>query len=204
MEFRDLLSTNLLSCWSSSKWLACIVIEETSRATQQRNPVGMDLFSIISNLVDGTASPENILWDLVPFLQTLRRQCQALANAFVEHGKLASSKIRVIPVAVRGEANAGPDAFSFSCAVQFVQEEFDRLNNHLSATNRNKVAKLLRDTRDSLLKSVEDFRRRKEVHERRITSAAASTILWLSDLGSKLNPIIQGIMSAVKVYPSLI
>jgi TATA-binding protein-associated factor len=199
MEFRDLLSTNILSSWSSPKWLACIVVEETSRATKRQNLVGMGLTPMISNLVDGKSLAETMLWDLLPFLQTLRRQCQALVNAFIEHGKLASSKVMAIPVAVQGEADAGPDSFCFSFAVQFVREEFEKLNSQLSATNRNKASKLLGDTRDSLSKSVEDFRRRKEVCDRRITSAAASAILWLGELGAKLNPIIQAIMSAVKV-----
>jgi len=138
--------------------------------------------------------------ELVPFLQTLRRKCQALANAFVEHGKLASNKLPILPVLVQGEPDAGPQAFAFQRAIDFVEKEFDRLNNSLSAINRSKASKLLKELRDSLLESIDDFRVRKEVHERRIVSAAASTILWLGDLGSKLNPIIQGIMNAVKVH----
>ena len=137
--------------------------------------------------------------DLVPFLQTLRRKCQAMGNAFVEHGKLASHKLPILPVLVQGEPEAGPQAFSFHSAAQFVEQEFEKLNNQLAAVHRIKAAKLLRETRDSLQESLDDFRKRKEVHERRVISSAASTVLWLGDLGSKLNPIIQGIMNAVKV-----
>ena len=100
---------------------------------------------------------------------------------------------------VQGEPDAGPQAFAFQRAIDFVEKEFDRLNNTLSAINRTKASKLLKESRDSLVESIDEFRFRKELHERRIVSAAASTILWLGDLGSKLNPIIQGIMNAVKV-----
>jgi len=102
-------------------------------------------------------------------------------------------------VLVQGEPDAGPQAFAFQRAIDFVEKEFDRLNNTLSAINHSKASKLLKESRDSLVESIDEFRLRKELHERRIVSAAASAILWLGDLGSKLNPIIQGIMNAVKV-----
>jgi TATA-binding protein-associated factor len=122
-----------------------------------------------------------------------------MGNAFVEHGKLASNKLPTLPVVVQGEPEAGPHAFTFISATNFVEKEFDKLNGQLAAVHRTKAAKLLKETRDSLLESIGDFRKRREVHERRVISAAASTILWLGDLGNKLNPIIQGIMNAVKV-----
>ena len=153
----------------------------------------------IAGLIETPAATGSIFFDLVPFLQTLRRKTQALENVFVEHGKLPSSKLPVLPVLVQGEPEAGPHAFSFSSANDFVEKEFEKLNNQLSQINRAKASKLLRESRDSLVDSMEDFRCRKEVHDRRIVSAAASTILWLGDLGNKLNPIIQSIMNAVKV-----
>jgi len=122
-----------------------------------------------------------------------------MGNAFVEHGKLASSKLPILPVLVQGEPEAGPHAFTLASATQFVEKEFDKLNNLLVAVHRTKAAKLLKETRESLLDSIDDYRKRKEVHERRASSMAASAILWLGDLGNKLNPIIQGIMNAVKV-----
>ena len=155
--------------------------------------------SAIATLIETPFATESMPLELVPFLQTLRRKCQALENVFVEHGKLSSSKLPILPVLVQGEPEAGPHAFSFSSVQEFVDKEFDKLNNLLSAINRAKASKLLRESRDSIVDSIEDFRGRKEVHERRIVSAAASTILWLGDLGNKLNPIIQGIMNAVKV-----
>ena len=154
----------------------------------------------IASLIETPATTENIFLDLVPFLQTLRRKTQALENVFVEHGKLPSNKLPVLPVLVQGEPEAGPHAFSFSSTNDFVEKEFEKLSNQLSQINRAKASKLLRESRDSLVDSMEDFRSRKQVHERRIVSAAASTILWLGDLGNKLNPIIQSIMNAVKVH----
>ena len=153
----------------------------------------------IASLVEAPATTGNIFLDLVPYLQTLRRKTQALENVFVEHGNLPSSKIPVLPVLVQGEPEAGPHAFSFSSANDFVEKEFEKLNGQLSQINRAKASKLLKESRGSLVDSMEDFRSRKEIHERRIVSAASSTILWLGDLGNKLNPIIQGIMNAVKV-----
>jgi TATA-binding protein-associated factor len=164
-----------------------------------RNSLGMKLRPTVSALTEMANSADGIFLDLVPFLQTLRRNCQAMGNAFVEHGKLASSKLPILPVLVQGEPEAGPEAFSFSSATLFVEKEYEKLNSQLAAVHRTKAAKLLRETRDSLLESIEDFRKRKEIHERRVVSAAASTLLWLGDLGNKLNPIIQGIMNAVKV-----
>lgn len=134
----------------------------------------------------------------------IRRKTQALANAFVEHGKLSSSKLPVVPVLVRGEPDAGPQAFSFSFASNFVDKEFQKLNNQISGIYKVKAAKLLRETCDSVVDSMNDFRRLKEVHERRVIGAAASAVLWLGELGNKLNPIIQGIMNSLKVYIYLI
>lgn len=163
------------------------------------NKVGIILRPEIARLVELPLMPENISLDMMPFLQTLRRKCQALENAFVEHGKLASNKPPILPVLVQGEPEAGPQAFTFSAAIEFVEKEFDKMSNQLSAINRTRASRLLKESRESLLESIEDFRARKEVHERRILSAAASLILWLGDLGNKLNPIIQGIMNAIKV-----
>lgn len=199
-DFRDVLRSNLSARWSSPRWLACIILEECARASPTGSKVGMMLRPVIASLVETSSTIGSISLDLVPFLQTLRRKTQALENVFVEHGKLPSSKLPVLPVLVQGEPEAGPHAFSFSSANDFVEKEFDKLNSQLSQINRAKASKLLRESRDSLVDSMEDFRSRKEVHERRIVTAAASAILWLGDLGNKLNPIIQGIMSAVKVY----
>jgi TATA-binding protein-associated factor len=160
----------------------------------------MMLRPTITSLIETPLATGSIPLELVPFLQTLRHKCQALENLFVEHGKLSPGKLPVLPVLVQGEPDAGPHAFSLSSALAFVGKEFDKLNNMLSSIYRAKLTKLLGEMRESIVDSIEDFRGRQEVHERRIISAAASAILWLGDLGNKLNPIIQGIMNSVKVY----
>jgi TATA-binding protein-associated factor len=198
-DFREVLQSNLSARWSSPRWLACITLEESARTSPTGSKVGIILRPAIASLVETSVTTGSIFLDLVPFLQTLRRKTQALENVFIEHGKLPSSKLPVLPVLVQGEPDVGPHAFSFSSANDFVEKEFEKLNSQLSQISRAKASKLLRESRDSLVDSMEDFRGRKEVHERRIVSAAASTILWLGDLGNKLNPIIQGIMNAVKV-----
>jgi TATA-binding protein-associated factor len=175
-----------------------MTIEESARSAPDGNKLGILLRPTINNLVDSATSGP-IFLDLVPFLQTLRRQCQALENVFVDHGKLASSKVPVLAVLVEGEPEAGPHAFSFVTATSFVEKDFEKLNNQLSSINRARAAKLLKESRDSLQDSIDEFKGRREIHERRIASAASSAILWLGDLGNKLNPIIQGIMNAVKV-----
>jgi TATA-binding protein-associated factor len=205
MDFHNLLQNSLTSPWSSPKWLACIVIEESSQKAPEKIEVVLTLRPTISGLIDGSSSVGSLLLELVPFLQTLRRKCQAMGNAFVEHGKLPSSKLPILPVLVQGEPEAGPHAFTFQSAIYFVEKEFDKLDKQLSSIHRAKAAKLLRETRDSIVESIDDLRNRQEVYERRVISAAASTILWLGDLENKLNPIIQGIMNAVKVNkPSII
>jgi len=198
-EFRSVLETSLAASWSSPRWLACIVIEESSRVNVNGNKVGILLRPKIASLVELSDFTESTSSDLVPFLQTLRRQCQALENAFVEHGKLASNKLPVLPVLVQGEPEAGPHAFTLGMATSFVEKEFEKLSGMLTSINKARASKLLQEARESLVHSIEDFKSRKEVHERRIVSAAASAVLWLGDLGSKLNPIIQGIMNSVKV-----
>jgi len=177
-----------------------MTVEESARCRPHENKVGIMLRPVINSLIE-TASTDAMYLDLVPFLQTLRRQCQALQNVFVEHGNLASSKLPVLAVLVEGEPDAGPHAFTFATAVAFVGNDFEKLNNQLSSINRARAAKLLKEPRDSLQHSIDEFKERQGVHERRIASAAASAILWLGDLGNKLNPIIQGIMNAVKVIP---
>jgi TATA-binding protein-associated factor len=141
--------------------------------------------------------------DLVPYLQTLRRQCQALVNSFVEHGKLNASKLPSLPVLVQGEPDAGSHTFSIALASAFVEKDFEGLCNQIASSYRMRATKLLKESRGSLLMSIEEYKRRVDVYARRITSAAAGAVLWLGDLGAKLNPIIQGIMNAVKVLPHL-
>ena len=204
MEFYGLLYSNLSSPWSSPKWLSCVVIEESGRTRNGDDQLGTALRSTILSLVESPVALDTILLDLVPLLQTLRRQCQALANTFVEHGKLSSTQLPTLPVLVQGEPDAGPKAFSLTSAVTFVEKDFEALNNQLSVLHRGKCAKLLKDTKESLLSSIEDFRRRRDIQERRIASAASGAVLWLGDLGPKLNPIIQGIMNAVKVRSCLL
>lgn len=194
-----MLQENIAARYSSPRWLACLTIEESARTSVDGNQIGIMLRPAVASLVESPFTTEIMPLELVPFLQTLRRKCQALENVFVEHGKLASNKMPILPILVQGEPDAGPHAFSFTTALEFVDKGFDKLNNQVSAINRAKASKLLRESRDSIVDSIEDFRSRKEVHERRIVSAAASAILWLGDLGNKLNPIIQGIMNAVKV-----
>ena len=176
-----------------------MTIEESARCRPHGNKVGIMLRPVINPLIERVSTTNPMYLDLVPFLQTLRRQCQALENIFVEHGNLASSKLPVLAVLVEGEPDAGPHAFTFATAVAFVEKDFDKLNNQLSSINRVRATKLLKESKDSLQHSIDEFKERREVHERRIASAAASAILWLDDLGNKLNPIIQGIMNAVKV-----
>jgi TATA-binding protein-associated factor len=188
--------------WTSSKWLACIVIEESARTCPNGKKLGTLLRPILQNLVEVPLTMDTTSFDLVPFLQTLRRKCQALANAFVDLGKLPSSKLPFLPVVVQGEPEAGPQAFNFQSAVDFAEKDFNKLNNQLSSIQRTKASKLLRESKDSLLESIQDFKSRKELHERRIVSGAASAIIWLGELPSKLNPIIQAIMNSIKVMPS--
>lgn len=137
--------------------------------------------------------------ELVPFLQTLRRKCQAIENAFVEHGNLAPNKLPILPALVQGEPNAGPEAFSLSSAVGFKEKDFEKLMSQLSSIHRATVSRMLQELRESLGESIDELQTQREVYERRVVSAAASAVLWLGELGNKLNPIIQGIMVAVKV-----
>jgi TATA-binding protein-associated factor len=152
--------------------------------------------------VELLSETDGMFLELVPFLRVIRRKTQALANAFVEHGKLSSSKLPVIPVLVQGEPDAGPHAFSISVASNFVDNEFKKLSSQLSGIYKVKATKFLCETCDSVIDSMNDFQKLKEVHERRVISSAASTVLWLGELGNKLNPIIQGIMNSLKVYIS--
>lgn len=197
--FKDLIERGLNSPWSSPKWLACIAIEESARKTSGENPLAAIFRPTVSKLVESSSASDGVLLELVPFLRMIRRKTQALANAFVEHGGLSSSKIPVVPILVQGEPDAGPQAFSFSFASSFVEKEYLKLSSQITGTWKYKSTKLLRETCDSVMDSMNDFQKFKEVHERRVISAAASAVLWLGELGNKLNPIIQGIMNSLKV-----
>lgn len=180
--------------------MACIVVEESATRAMPEKIVGTsELRRTIAGLVELSSITDSMTLDLVPFLQTLRRKCQSVENGFVEHGKLPSNKLPVFPACVQGEHGANSQPFTFSMAINFCEKEFDKLSAQLSSVHRTKVTKILLELRNSLTESIEDFRIRKEVHERRIVCAAASASLWLGELGTKLNPIIQGIMNAIKV-----
>jgi TATA-binding protein-associated factor len=197
--FKDLIESGLNSPWSSPKWLACIAIEESARKTPNDNALVSIFRPTVARLVEVVGETDSMSLELVPFLRVIRRKTQALTNAFVEHGMLSSSKLPVIPVLVQGEADAGPQAFSLSFASNFVDKEFKKLSAQLSGSYKVRAAKFLRETCDSVVDSMNDFQKLKEVYERRVISSAASAVLWLGELGNKLNPIIQAIMNSLKV-----
>lgn len=191
------ISDGLQSRYSTTQLIAGIIIEEYARGFT--NPSGRagrfsdELVSILD-----TERPESYA-DLLPFLRILRAQCQALINAFRDHGHVPTMKLPSLAIVVQGEIGAGPTAFSITNAEVLVGNEFDRLKKSLAPAQRITSSQILTDARQAVQDSIDETIKTKNERDVRVKAAAASALVAIAEIPKKPSSLIKGIMDSIKL-----
>ena len=187
----------LRSPYSTTQMIAGMIIEEYARGFA--NPSGragrfcVNLLSMLD-----TDRPENYA-DILPFLRIVRGQCQALLNAFRDHGHVPMSKVPSLAIIVQGEVGAGPTAFSVANAETVVSKDFERLQKSLTPALRLTSHVILNDARVAAIQAIEEARTIKAERDVRIRAAAASALVAIGEIPKKPTSLIKGIMDSIKL-----
>ncbi len=191
------ISDGLQSRYSTTQMIAGIIIEEYARGfTNPSGRAGRFSDALVSIL--DTERPESYA-DLLPFLRILRAQCQALLNAFRDHGHVPTLKLPSLAIVVQGEIGAGPTAFSIANAEMVVGNEFDRLKKSLAPAQRITSSQILTDARQAVQDSVDEAKQNKSERDVRIKAAAASALVAIAEIPKKPSSLIKGIMDSIKL-----
>jgi len=189
----------LQSLYSTTQTVAGTIIEEYARALRNKNTswtdggYNLDLLSILD-----TERP-NSYTDILPFLRIVRAQCQALLNAFRDHGHVPPSRLPSLAIVVQGEVGAGPTAFSIANADSVVNNDFERLKKSLAPAQRITSSQVLIDARTAAIQAIDEGKRVKSKRDVRIRAAAASALVAIGHVPKKPSSLIKGIMDSVKL-----
>ncbi|KAI9796332.1 MAG: TATA-binding protein-associated factor mot1 [Candelina submexicana] len=191
-----MLLPNLHSPFSTTQAAAAMIIEQYARSVGGRTPLAEACAAALRPLVE--EDRPSSYCDLVSYLQVVRSQCHSLLNALRDVGKIPQSKIPMIAVVVQGDADAGPDAFSLAHAEKITGENFERLKQSLSATQRLISLQTLEDYQKNAVTAIEEAKEVKDYRDIRIRAAAASAMVALRDIPKKPGRLIKGITDSVK------
>lgn len=198
----DALLQHLKSVYATPRLLAALIIQEYSTALNERSEnipqAAKDAFSEPIMLV--LQSPEQLPFfrELVPTLKSVRTSCLQLFDVFISNAKVAPAKIPQLPVVVQGEAEAGPAAFGIDNAEKIVSETFNKLKKSLSATYRISSNQALEDAKHRIGIAIEEARSIRTHRTTGILAIYAASMLALTGIPAKLNPIIRSLMDSIK------
>ena len=191
------IAEGLNSPYSTTQMVAGMIIEEYARSfanpSGRAGRFGRNLLSILD-----TQRPESYA-DILPFLKIVRVQCQALLNAFREHGHVPMSKLPSLAIVVQGEAGAGPTAFSIANAEAVVANDFERLKKSLAPAQRLTALQTLNDARTDAIQAIDAANKVKAERDVRIRAAAASALVAIGEIPKKPSSLIKGIMDSIKL-----
>ena len=191
------ISEALNSPYSTTQMIAGMIIEEYARGfanpSGRAGRFGGDLLSILD-----TERPESYA-DILPFLRIVRGQCQALLNAFREHGHVPVAKIPSLAIVVQGEVGAGPTAFSIGSAESVVGKDFERLQKSLTPAVRLTSQHILHDARNAAIQAIEEAKLVKAERDVRIRATAAAALVAIGEIPKKPSSLIKSIMDSIKL-----
>lgn len=191
----------LRSPFSTTQMVAGILIQEYAR--QLSSPVRKfgifngELLSVLDTERPGSYS------DILPYLRIVRAQCQALQNAFRDHGHVSQGKLPSLAIVVQGEIGAGPTAFSISNAESCVGVDFDRLKSSLTPAYRITSSQILNDARTAAVEAIDEARKIKTERDVRIRAAAASALIAVFAIPKKPSGLIKAVMDSIKLEENL-
>ncbi|EPY53849.1 TATA-binding protein associated factor Mot1 [Schizosaccharomyces cryophilus OY26] len=142
--------------------------------------------------------PRETYANLVPQLHIVRAQCNALLNTFVDLGRTSRSKLPVLAVVVKGDADAGPNAFGIDDAEKIIGPTFESLFSMLSPSQKSVSSKTFNEMKLLVSDEISIYKTQKDTIDIQCAAALASGIVSYEKLPKKLNPIIKGIMESIK------
>lgn len=204
----NVLTNSLKIPFSTPKFLVAVIISEFAKTSKQNGGPDFLLPQWLVEIYEpifmrGLTNDPNVEFptfrELVPALKGLRTQCQTLLNTFASAGKLNSSKIPQLPFIVKGEPQAGNEAFDMVIADKVYSDYYDKLFKHLDNTHKIKALKTLQDSRYRVLKNMESVKESYQSKQSSILANYANALLEIRyDLPVKLNPFIRSLMDNVK------
>ncbi|AGO12110.1 AaceriAEL256Cp [[Ashbya] aceris (nom. inval.)] len=136
--------------------------------------------------------------ELVPSLKALRTQCQSLMTTFVEVGMLSPQRLPQLAIIVKGEAEAGPEAFYIETAEKVCNEHYDKLYQYMSNSCKILAKKPLEDARYRIQQAIDVAKEVRRSRNSNILASYASATLLFDGLPKKLNPFIRSLMDSIK------
>lgn len=136
--------------------------------------------------------------ELVPSLKALRTQCQSLMSTFVDVGMVSVHRIPQIAIIVKGEAEAGPEAFSIELAEKVYGEYYEKLFKSLSSACKVMAKKPLDDSRYRIKQAIDTAKDSNKSRVCNVLASYAYATLLFNGLPKKLNPFIRSLMDSIK------
>ena len=191
------IADSLRSPYSTTQMMSGLIIEEYARQISVSSDRAGKICASLSPVLDGERSGSYS--DVLPYLRIVRAQCQALQNAFRDHGHVSQTKLPSLAIVVQGEMGAGPTAFSLSNAEACVGADFDRLRKALTPAHRITSAQVLKDARIAAVEAIDEAKRVKLERDMRIRATAASALIAIAEIPKKPSSLIKGVMDSIKM-----
>ncbi|OWB58497.1 hypothetical protein B5S28_g4536 [[Candida] boidinii] len=203
------LSKYLNDPFSTPRLLSSVIIDEycisVSNSNQSINSDAIaKLLPILNTCLSDPDSNLPSFREFVPTLKGLRTQVLQLFSIFREQGRLSSSKIPQLAVLVKGEKDAGPDAFSVELAEKIINETFKKLLKSLSPVYKLSCIQSLEDIKHIIQMTILEAKESQNERCTSILSSYASASIKLAGLPIKLNPIIRSLMDSIKSEESFL
>ncbi|XBW36484.1 hypothetical protein QEN19_002061 [Hanseniaspora menglaensis] len=204
-SFSGILSSSMKNPFSTPRFLAAIVVSEFVKGFKGESLEWLiNIFEqeFQSHLFKSQTDPDCVIVykELVPSMKALRTQCQSLLSAFVSVGKLSSSKIPQLPFLVKGEPQAGSEAFDLNMAQNIYNDHYEKLFRHLDNATKITAAKTLGDFRYRVHHAIEQLKELLAAKESVIMSSYANALLdFHQELPTKLSPFIKALMDNIKM-----
>lgn len=191
--FQARLLPSLSSKHSSTQLTAAIVIEEFGKSVSTKTDLGDASAQALLPMVEGDRPVA--YEDLIPKLQIVRTQCNALLNIFRE------AHVQNLPnlaIVVQGDPAASPYAFGVSDAEKLITTQFDKSKKAMTPSARMVAAANLDIAKKEIEISLQEAKDIKEERDIRIKAAAAGALVWLNAPPKKPSPPIKAMMDSVK------
>lgn len=192
---RDLVNEYSGSSSSTPRHLSAILVQECATARPGLTRMAIIRTTYEDLMTQSTLSHYN---NFTPLLHIVRGQCQALCNAFIEHGRVPVAKMPNLAIVCKGDVNAGTNAFDIFAAEQLIGEDYQRLCRSMSGNFKGPVVKILQDAREAVESAIETLTQVKTAEDIRILASCGAAIVAMGQLPKKLNPIIKSLMDSIK------
>lgn len=201
--FENVLASCLDLPYATPRILVAIVL--SAFCYNWKHVHGRDVPAFVSSLFSETflkflnGSVElPVFRELTPILKALRTQCQSLMSTFVDVGMLPPQRVPPIAIIVKGEPEAGPEAFSIQTAEKVQTDYYAKLFSLLPNAQKILAKKPLEDSCYRVTKAIESAKESEWERQSGVLSSFASAVMLIDGLPNKLNPIIRSLMDNVK------